>query len=180
MATLVIFLLKTWFFSFQIKYACVINISRKEQNFALVYINPDVWYSSHGEGNLPAKVAPIHNCIRTLFNNYTAPHQGLFQHLMLLMSIVLSLCLVKDFRLSKASPKGSQRVHKMFSSLMGKNQKLLFILIFDFNTHTQTHTQKRINILRKTDLSPGTSNSEDFCQRCDLRTTFASKEFGRR
>lgn len=102
----------------------------------LVYINPDIWYRSHGERNLPAKVIPIHNSIRTLFNNYTAPHQGLSQHLMLLMSFVLSLCLVKDYRLSKASPKGSQRVHKMFSSSMGKNQKLLFILILNFSTHT--------------------------------------------
>jgi len=49
-----------------IKYAHVINISRKEQNFSLVYINPDICYRSHTERNLPLKVIPIQHCIKTI------------------------------------------------------------------------------------------------------------------
>lgn len=69
--------------------------------------------------------------------------------------MVLSLCVFEDFRLPKASPKRSLRGQGVLSSLMRKNQELLLILIFNFGIHTH----KRITNLRKTGLSPGTSNS---------------------
>lgn len=57
---------KNLFISFTIKHACVINISRKEQNFSLVCINPDICYRSHREGGLPPEVIPVQRCIKPI------------------------------------------------------------------------------------------------------------------
>lgn len=69
--------------------------------------------------------------------------------------MVLKLRFLEDFRLPKVSPTRSLRGQGVFSSLMRKSQELILILIFNFSIHAH----KRINNLRKTDLSPDTSNN---------------------
>lgn len=71
--------------------------------------------------------------LRLLSNNSTPLDQRLFQHLMLISFMVLSLCFFLDFRLPKASPKRSLRGLGVFSSLMRRRQELLLILIFNLS-----------------------------------------------